>query len=288
MNHFKGMGFIAMLGAALIFSVPKQAHSAQPAAGISNTVALELGKEGEIFWGTAKGLQISKDEGKTWSAIALPSEAKGSAISGLAVAAKEPNTLYLSGPSFGVLLSKDGGKRWKNISQALPSKKVTALTAHADQPETVYAYIEGKGIYRSQDAGGSWRVVDQGPRGAIKNVVHTDMPGSMETGWLFAATKDGVRRSMDCFCGWHKAGNIDSDVYAVSYDPDEPRRVYAAAEKGVFVSTDGGEAWSAVSGTDTSVTALVAGPSGLLYAAGKQSFYRSYDRGASWEKLYDK
>jgi photosystem II stability/assembly factor-like uncharacterized protein len=288
-DRFKTAHFVGMLSLGLaLLNVPNPAQSAQSASGAMDAVTLELGEGGDLYWGTAKGLQVSKDEGKAWSQITLPAEAQDSPISGVAQAAEDPNTLYLAGPGFGVLQSKDGGKRWKNISQALPSKKVTALTAHADQPETVYAYIEGKGIFRSQDAGASWRVVDQGPRSVIKKVIHTDMPGSMETGWLFAATKDGVRRSMDCFCGWHKAGDIDSEVYAVTYDPDEPQRVYAAAEKGIFVSTDGGETWNAIETPGTRATALVAGPSGLLYAAGKDALYRSRDQGAAWEKVRGK
>jgi photosystem II stability/assembly factor-like uncharacterized protein len=288
-ERFKALHFVGMLSLALILLyVPNLAQSAQSASNVRDAVTLELGKGGSLYWGTANGLQVSKDEGKTWSQITLPSEAQGTPISGVAQAAEKPNTLYLAGPNFGVLQSKDGGKRWKNVSEALPNKKVAALTTHADQPETVYAYIEGKGIFRSQDAGASWRMVDQGPRSAIKNVIHTDMPGSMETGWLFAATKDGVRRSMDCFCGWHKAGDIDSEVYAVTYDPDEPQRVYAATEKGIFVSADGGEAWNAIETPETRVTALVAGPSGLLYAAGKDALYRSRGQGAAWEKVRGK
>jgi photosystem II stability/assembly factor-like uncharacterized protein len=285
--RFQALHVAGMLGLALLLLfAPDPVHSAQPDPDARHAVTLALGKEGDIYRASAKGLQLSKNGGKSWSPITLPSAIQGMPISGLALAANDRNALYLAGPEFGVLQSRDAGKSWTNISQTLPGKKVAALTAHAVQSETVYAYVEEKGIFRSQDAGASWRLVDRGPRTAIRNVVHTDMPGSMETGWLFAATGNGVRRSMDCFCGWHIAGDIDSQVYDVVYDPDQPRRVYAAAENGVFVSADGGEAWSALSLPDATVTALAAGPSGLLYAAGEESLYRSLDHGAKWEQIH--
>lgn len=233
---------------------------------------------------SAKMLYRSEDEGRTWTPIALPAAASRHDIAAVAAAAKSKNIWYVAGPGFGVLRSADGGRSWTARNKGLPNHKVITLTTHADQADTVYAYVVGKGIFRSQDAGAHWRLMDRGPRAEIRQFVHSNMPGSMQTGWLFAATSQDVGRSMDCFCGWHDAGALATEVQAVSYDPREPKRVYAATQKGLVVSADGGETWASLNSPATDVTALVATISGTLYAAAENGLFRSQDQGATWEK----
>ena len=74
---------------------------------------------------------------------------------------------------------------------------MAALTTHADRPETIYAYLSSKGIFRSEDGGKEWRLMDAGPRGGVTSFVHSNMPGSMQSGWLFVAGTHGVQRAMD-------------------------------------------------------------------------------------------
>lgn len=275
---------IALLIAVL--AIQGVANAGQLASAPDRVAALEFDRASRtLLKATAKTLYRSSDEGKTWTKIVLPPAAANHAIAAVAVSARDKDAIYVAGPGLGILRSKDGGRSWAAGNQGLPSREVIALTAHADQPDTLYAYVAGKGIFRSQDAGLRWRLMDRGPREEIRRFVHSNMPGSMETGWLFAATSKGVRRSMDCFCGWHDAGGLASEVHAVSYDPDEPQRVYAAAREGLFVSTDGGEQWTSMKSPGSDITTLVAVPSGVLYAAGDGHLFRSGDRGVTWERV---
>ncbi|OGB26703.1 MAG: hypothetical protein A3I66_03845 [Burkholderiales bacterium RIFCSPLOWO2_02_FULL_57_36] len=234
---------------------------------------------------TAKTLSQSNDQGQTWTRVALPPSAAKADVAAVAISAGDKRVLYIAGPGLGVFRTKDGGRSWTAANQGLPNRRVVALTTHADQADTVYAYVTGKGIFRSQDAGARWRLMDRGPREKILHFVHSNMPGSMETGWLFAATSEGVRRSMDCFCGWHKAGELVGKVESVAYDPDEPQRVYAGTAKGLFVSADGGEQWTSMKSPASVITALTAAPSGVLYAGANGSLFLSRDRGETWEKV---
>lgn len=251
----------------------------------SNAVALEYQPAAKaLVKATAKALFVSADEGLSWAERALPSPLKGKAVN-IAASARDAGLLFISAPGAGVLRSRDNGKNWTPVNKGLPGLQVTALTTHSEQGETVYAYVAGKGIFRSQDAGAQWRLMDRGPRQGISAFVHSSMPGSMETGWLFAATADGVWRSMDCFCGWHRAGETKGSFDAVTYDPAQPERVYAAGRSGVIISTDGGEQWSAITAPPVKAAALVATPAGVLYAAGKDRIYRSKDHGTTWERV---
>ncbi len=262
------------------------ANAAQPAAARNSIVSLWIDKQtGTLLKATPKTLYRSNDEGRTWGRVMLPTAAVKGNIAAVTVATGDKKTMYVAGSRFGVLRSSDGGQSWKAVNKGLPSRKVVALTTHSTQPDTVYAYVSGKGNFRSQDAGVQWRLMDRGPRDRIAGFVHSNMPGSMESGWLFAATPNGVSRSMDCFCGWHKAGELAGGSRAVSYDPDQPQRVYAAGKDGLFVSVDGGEHWAGVKSPISAITALAAGPGGALYAAGDGQLFRSRDRGVTWESL---
>lgn len=105
-----------------------------------------------------------------------------------------------------------------SLNDTLPDLGVTAIAAHATQPDTLYAYHGKNGMFRSRDGGVEWVNVDSGPREPVQAFLHSDMPGSMESGWLFSGTTHGVARSMDCFCFWGDAGELRGIVSAIGYD----------------------------------------------------------------------
>lgn len=218
--------------------------------------------------------------------MTLPKAIGQGAIASVAVTAQGTDTFYIAGPGLGVWRTRDGGRNWVAKNDGLPSTAVAALTTHADQADTVYAYLPRQGIFRSEDGGDHWRLMDVGPREQIVRLVHSNMPGSMQTGWLFAGTANGVGRSMDRFCGWHDAGALKRAITDVAYDPKEPKRVYAATAKGVAVSEDGGEQWSTVESPGASITALTVGDGGVVYAATDQkTLFRSSNHGRTWLRV---
>ena len=133
-----------------------------------------------------------------WEKLAMP-EASG--LSGVVINPDQPGTVYISGPGVGVLRSEDAGKSWKEVNAGLPNLDITALALHSSRRETLYAWENGEGIYRTEDGGETWvRVPDQGPPdGDVRGLTHSTLPGSMNTGWLYAATPTGAYLSMDCF-----------------------------------------------------------------------------------------
>ena len=271
-------------GALTLIAVTVTSPAAAAQAPVVALVAAGSGQA--LFKAEAHALYHSVDEGRHWQAVKLPKAASGAAIASIAVAAHGNDVLYVAGPGLGVWRSQDAGRTWVAKNRGLPSAGVAAITTHADQSDTVYAYLPSKGIYRSDDAGGHWRLMDAGPREPIVRFVHTNMPGSMQTGWLFAATAKGVSRSMDCFCGWRDAGALKTDVTAVAYDPSEPKRVYAITDKGLSVSEDGGEQWSRARSPGAEIAALAVGDRGVLYAADRQgTLFRSSDHGQSWLRV---
>ena len=133
-----------------------------------------------------------------WKSIALPETAP---MSGVVVNPEQPQTVYASGLGLGVLRSNDEGTTWQAVNTALPSLDVTALALHSFKREILYAWLQGEGIYRTEDGGASWvQLPDQGPQDKdVRGLIHSTLPGSMNTGWLYASTPTGAYLSMDCF-----------------------------------------------------------------------------------------
>lgn len=133
-----------------------------------------------------------------WEVLTV-SEASG--LSGVVINPDQPGTVYASGPGVGVLRSEDAGKSWKEMNNGLPNLDVTALALHSFRRETLYVWVHDEGIYRTEDGGETWvRVPDQGPPDRdVRGLTHSTLPGSMNTGWLYAATPTGAYLSMDCF-----------------------------------------------------------------------------------------
>jgi photosystem II stability/assembly factor-like uncharacterized protein len=230
-------------------------------------------------------LYRSSDGGQSWQAIAIPS-LKNGRISSVAASPPDKGVIYVVGPGLGVLRTEDGGKSWVERNEGLPSRDVSAVAAHTTQPETVYIVVPDHGVYRSQDAGKTWRIMDHGSQDGIRQLIHSDLAGSMQTGWLFAATLKGIRRTMDCFCLWQDAGKLGTEVHGVSYDPRQPEHIYVATEKGILRSMDGGENWVQTTSPGSKVVALAFARSGTLYAmdAGG-TLFRSADDGTTWVQV---
>ncbi|HEV2123857.1 MAG TPA: hypothetical protein VGW38_13920, partial [Chloroflexota bacterium] len=96
----------------------------------------------------------------------------------------------------------DQGRTWMAVGKELPSQQVHAVALHSFRPETLYVALRSKeasGIYRTEDNGGRWRKMDEGPPAAVGALAHSTLEGSMNTGWLYAGTPEGVYLSMDCF-----------------------------------------------------------------------------------------
>lgn len=229
-------------------------------------------------------LSQSVNGGRTWQDIALPPAVEKGTLVTAVVPAENGDALYIAGPAIGVQRSEDNGESWQALNENLPSQDIIAFTVHRNQPKTLYAVVADYGLYQSEDAGKTWKKMDSGPTQTIRRLVHSDMEGSMQTGWLYAVSDDAVRLSMDCFCGWRLSGDLDSgQVYDVSYNVNEPKLVFVSTEQGLFRSGNGGQEWQPVAHGGEERVALALTPEGTLYALDAEGdLIRSEDQGRTW------
>jgi photosystem II stability/assembly factor-like uncharacterized protein len=281
------IGFASGLGAAMLAIALFLGAGAIRTAGANQedarVVALAYDRGTDtLLKAYSRTLYRSSDGGKSWKPIAIPSS-ENTEIVGIAASPASKGVTYVAGRGVGVLRTGDSGKNWVERNEGLPSRDVIAVAAHTTQPDTVYVAVREHGFYRSQDAGMSWRLMERKSQDGLQQLIHSDMAGSMQTGWLFAATSQGIRRTMDCFCLWQDAGNLGTEGHAVTYDPRHPDHFYAVTEKGLFRSKDGGENWVKMTSPRSEVVALAFAPSNILYAIdGKGVLFQSADDGGSW------
>lgn len=182
-GHLLRVATIALLGGWLaIGSVAAAGEVGQPREEIV-ALGFDAGSH-SLIKAYPRAIYRSDNEGRDWKAISLPQAIERGRIVGVAIPAHSQGVLYIAGSGIGVLRSSDGGRTWVAKNDGLPTHEVVALTSHADQPKTLYVDVSGHGIFRSQDAGGHWRLMDAGPREKLRRLIHSNMPGSMQTGWF--------------------------------------------------------------------------------------------------------
>lgn len=174
--------------------VPSGQATAQP-----DRVSLAVDPADGSLLKASAGLFRSTDQGQTWQPLSLPASSQSQRFRHVAISRTPQPVVVAGGPGAGILRSDDSGRTWKSISGALPSQEVAALAIHSFRPDTVYAWIPGQGVFQTENAGDRWQKMDDGPAAPVLGLVHSPLEGSMNTGWLYAATAEGAYLTMDCF-----------------------------------------------------------------------------------------
>lgn len=187
------VGLLVLLATGAFFA---NLSVAVPAAA---TTSLAVDAADGSLLKAAGGLFRSTDQGQSWQPLSLPDDISPDQIHDVTTTTKAPDRLFVAGPGAGVLRSDDRGVNWRTVSDGLPSQEVGAFAVHSYLPDTLYAWIAEQGIFRTEDGGGKWNLMDAGPDSPVSMLAHSTYEGSMNTGWLYAATLDGPYLSMDCF-----------------------------------------------------------------------------------------
>ncbi len=191
----------------------------------------------------------------------------------------KPNLFYFGATGGGVWKTKDGGRKWENISDGFFGGSIGAIEVAESDPNVIYVgggettvrgnVSSGYGVWKTEDAGKTWTQsgLEKGrhiPRIAVHPKNH-DIVYAAVLGNIYKPTQErGVYKSTDGGKTWRRTlfANEDAGAVDLTLDPNNPRILYAATwnvrrtpyslssggdGSALWKSTDSGETWKEIS-----------------------------------------
>lgn len=286
-------------------------------------------KNPDIVWaGSLSGPHLSSDGGKTWAAqrTGLPPVDSGKYTAPVEKILFDPDSgdiLAFGGDhrqlkseqdvlNYGsIWVSKDGGGRWKLLSQIVEDGNIMAASYAGDSDSEVYAAVWGHGLFYSSDDGATWVKRNRGlPRDENRNILVSSLavhPKDSKIAWV-TVEKFGIYKTTDGGDSWQLLDRgIPTDgtaFWSISVDRDG-QTLYAGNKNynhrpGVYKSTDGGRTWGHKfhnvgqinvqekpypGGINPWWVEVDPASSDIVYAGTDNAVYRSLDGGQQWTVL---
>ncbi|MDX1470495.1 MAG: glycosyl hydrolase, partial [Flavobacteriaceae bacterium] len=214
------------------------------------------------------------------------------------------------------------GLKFREIGTALTSGRIADIAIHPDNDNVWYVGVGSGGVWKTKNSGTTWTPIFDNEGSYSIGAVTID-PNDPSTVWVgtgenvggrHVAFGDGIYVSHDEGKSWKNMGLKNSDhISKIIVHPEDSNTIWVAAQgplwskggdRGVFMSTDGGETWTRTLG-DTEwigATDLLINPDNPdeLYAATWQrqrsvaallgggpgsGIHKSTDGGETWTKL---
>ncbi|NJD23463.1 MAG: glycosyl hydrolase [Melioribacter sp.] len=239
----------------------------------------------EYYVATASGgLWKTLNNGTTWQALADTVQAYSMGC--VVIDPTNSNVVWLGtgennhqralGYGTGVYKSIDGGQNWKFMGLK-DSRQTGGIVVDPKNPNTVYVAAEGsvwgpggdRGLYKTTDGGKTWnKVLNISENTGVNNIVMDPRDSN-----VLYATSEQRRRHIFTKIG----GGPESAVYK----SNDAGATWDKLTNGI-PSVDKGGMGIAISPVNPDVVYLI-----VEAAEGKGGFFRSTNRGASWEKMSD-
>jgi len=208
-----------------------------------------------------------------------------------------PNVIF-AGTTLGLLRSTDGGATFKQLNQL----HILSMVFHPARPDVIYMATEQAGLWRSDDGGVTAVAVNLGF--VSRKVLNVTTAGPAQGGGrLYLNTiqdgaAGGVFTSSDGGINWTLAANADrvgdNHLHHLAGHPTDPDSVFAANQRSLYRTVDGGRSWKSVplptpvKGGPVVVSAMAVlpqtgAPGGVQVLLGtQQGLYRGGADGRSW------
>jgi len=157
-----------------------------------------------LYFGTHR-LYRTGDKAESWSPISGDLTKLGgtnrNAVSAIAIAPADPQTLYVGTSDGNVQVTANGGGSWTPVTSGLPNRWVTDIAVASSDPQRAYLTVSGFGsghVFRTVNRGVSWQNISSNLIDVPVNAI-IRLPGSDE---LYIGTDLGVFRSADDGSSW--------------------------------------------------------------------------------------
>ena len=215
-----------------------------------------------LYAGTGEGVFKSTDQGQSWSAINTGLTSLG--ISELLVDPTNPAILH-AGTGEGVFKSTDQGQSWSAINTGLTDLTIWTLAMDPTNPAILYAGTRD-GVFTTTDGGQGWSAINTGidipatsstTRDVMALAIDPTDPATLYAGIVYSS----LWKTTDRGKTWTvlPGPGDNGGINALAINPTNPAILYAATDPsqldmrnsywpggGVFMTTDGGQTWTAI------------------------------------------
>lgn len=200
-----------------------------------------------LYFGSNK-LYISTDRAQSWTAISgdltngnEPGNIAYNTLSTISVSPFNTNIIYTGSDDGSVWFTSDGGGSWSNISNGLPKRWVSSITADYFVEDVVYVTFSGyrwddylPHVFRSSNNGQTWLDISSNLPEAPVNEIVVDPE---KPGYLYVATDFGVYYSNNFGENWLPAATQMPMVVVNDLRIHNPARKLVAATYGRGIYT---------------------------------------------------
>lgn len=222
-------------------------------AGNYPTFAFDPKDPAILYTATGRTVLKSGDGGSTWDTIYT--DARGEAITALAVDPYDPSNIVAATGGGTVLKSLNYGNDWSVKFAA--GDPVRRLFFRADDSRILYLVTANKGLVRSLDGGDSWTSLLQNLAkfpGAAAIAQITFVPAAPAT--FYIATNYGLLKSIDGGDTWAAVKTLipfgSVPLRTVALDPYNQQIIYFTTNNLLHKSEDGGATWRTIETIPTS------------------------------------
>ncbi len=163
-------------------------------------------------------------------------------IMAVAVDLRSPRLIYAASSS-AVYASRDGGMSWRACLQLPTHTEITRLVVDPFDGQRVLAATTN-GLYGSLDGGRRWTRLFRGA-GTGESRCQVVLVHPSHRHQIFLGTAGGLFMSADGGQHWQKlVGQVSNQsVRSLAIDPQDPDRIYALTDQGLFVGTEEATTW---------------------------------------------
>lgn len=191
-----GTGFEATLSSNSTFG-----ESGNPRIAFIAPLA-NSGVDSTLYFGTWR-LYKSSDQGSSWNLTSNKDLTKGNTASGpdvlnaIAIARSDPNTIYAGSAQGRLMVTKNGGTKWNDISAGIPNRSIKSITIDPQSAATAYVTVSGYEtghVFATTNYGATWNDISGTLPDLPTNALLLDPSNSNV---LYIGNDIGVYRSSD-------------------------------------------------------------------------------------------
>lgn len=223
-------------------------------------------KPGTVYAATTEGLWRTTNAASSWARITPANWV----INSVAVVPEEKGgeRILIGTEQFGVMVSDDDGKKFRESNEGFNHRQIVALTLDPEKPARVLAVLANapEPIVATEDGGRTWSAL--GPGLSSRGMKHIY---AAPTGWWATLERGGMVRYEASKGAWAEAGKLSAEAAKTMAEPAQKKtgeqrrgaravsgslqevvndmafggkRWYAATSRGLLVSEDSGGTWN--------------------------------------------